>query len=371
MFTSSPHYATLGKQVAATLAERIGRGDFGDSLPGERWLADSLQVSRRTVRAALGLLRREKIIETLPGQETRVLRRPLGASGPRHMRAIGLLLPAPVDQLEPYSTASFDLLRGLLVESGYRLETHAGPKFFSRRPGAALAKLTARFHCDAWILTFSNRACQAWFHSRRLPVVILGTAHEGLDLPYVDVDMHGIARHAANFLLGRGHRRLCLVLPEKNRAGDRRTEAGFLEAARSWVGADVATFVFRHDGTMTTLRRMTDRILKLADPPTALFIANPYHYIAVAGLLAERGLKVPRDISLLCREDDYCLRYLPVEPSRYRHRPERRARAMFAAVMHALAAKSNRRTTRQVLLLPEFVAGASVARRADGAGFRG
>jgi len=362
MFTSSPKFATLSRQVAHALAERIRSGAYSGGLPGERWLAASLQVSRRTVRAALALLREEKVLKTIPGQETRILQEPPPRGEPRTLRSIGLILPDPVDQLEPYSTVFFDFLRALLYENGYRLETHVGHSFYTRRPGAALAKLSARFPCDAWILAFSTRACQAWFHARRLPTVIVGTAHEGLALPYVDVDMRATARHAAHFLIGKGHRRLALIINEKNRAGDRLTEQGFLEGTQPSAAAGATAQVFRHAGTMDSLRRMVDRILRLASRPTALFIANPYHYMAVAGLLAERGLKVPRDLSLLCRDDDFCLRYLPVDPGRYLCSPEKRARAIFSTVMWALRPGTNRRDAKHVLLLPELVEGASVAK---------
>lgn len=366
MFTPSPRYATLARQVARDLAGQIGRGEFGANLPGERWLAESLQVSRRTVRAALGLLRQEEVIETIRGRETRIALRPRRRAAPASTRAIGLLLPAPVDQLEPYSTVYFDFLRGLLFANGFRLETHSSSSFFSRRPGAALARLVARFPSDAWVLAFSNRPCQEWFHEQRLPAVIAGTCHEGLRLGCVDLDMHATARHAASHLLAQGHRRLALVVPEKNRAGDRRTEEGFLAGTTARAGAGASARVWRHDGTMPGLRRMTDRLLALRERPTALFIVNPYHYMGVAGLLAERGIRVPRDLSLLCRDDDYCLRYLPAAPSHYEFGPDKRARAIFSTLMAALTPGSDA-PPRQVLLLPRLVQGGSVARLGPGA----
>lgn len=366
MFTSSPKYATLSRQVAHAISERIRHEEFGPSLPAERWLAQSLQVSRRTIRRALQHLRQERILSTIPGQETRIVQRPPRTAMAHTMRSVGLLLPESVDRLEPYSTVFFDLLRTLLFENGLRLETHSGPSYFSRRPGAALAKLTARFPCEAWVLAFSNRACQGWFHSRGLPAVVVGTAHRGLDLPYVDLDMRVTARHAGSHLLAKGHRRLGLVIPEKDRAGDRMTQEGFLEAVRTSGHAGVDTRVFSHDGTMNGIRRMTERILLLPERPTALFIANPYHYLGVATLLSERGLRVPHDVSLLCRDDDFCLRFLPVEPSRYTYLPERRARAIFSTLMGAIqpgpAASGG---ARSVLLLPDLVEGASVARLPD------
>jgi len=363
MFTSSPRYATLSRQVARAIAEKIRQGEFGASLPAERWLAQSMQVSRRTIRRALLLLRKEELLATIPGRETRIAQRPLRTTAVRTMQSVGLLLPEPVDRLEPYSTVFFDYLRALLSGNGIRLETHSGPSYFSRRPAAALAKLTARFPCDAWILAFSNRACQHWFHARAKAAVVVGTAHRGLDLPYVDIDMRAIARHAANHLHAKGHRRIGLVVPEKDRAGDRMTQEGFLEGVQTSAHAGTTGRVFCHDGTMTGLRRMTERILRLTDRPTALFIANPYHYMGVATLLAERGIRVPRDVSLLCRDDDYCLRYLPVEPGRYPCLPEKRAHAIYSTIMAiiqpGLVASGG---AKSVLLLPKLVEGASVAR---------
>jgi len=211
-------------------------------------------------------------------------------------------------------------------------------------------------------MPYSSRASQTWFHARRIPVVIVGSAHEGIDVPYVDVDYRATARHAAGYLIGKGHRRLGLIVHEDHPAGDKRTEAGFVEGSRSFAGAGASTMVFRHGGTMADLRRMTERILRLAEPPTALLIANPYSYMGVAGLLAEHGVKVPRDLSLLCRDNDYCLRYMPIEPSRYVCSPEKRARAIYSTLMRALQPGASDAQAASVLLMPDLVEGGSVAR---------
>ena len=106
---------------------------------------------------------------------------------------------------------------------------------------------------------------------------------------------------------------------------------------------------------------MITRALEGATPPTALFIVHPYHYLAVAAILAAKGLNVPRDISLLCRDDDTCLRYLPVVPSRYVCSPRKVAEAVFSMLIPALSSGAIRDNVKSVLMLPDFVEGSSIA----------
>lgn len=342
------------------MEDEIRRGVRRETLPGERELAGSLQVSRRTVRAALALLRQRKLLQTAQGAETKILAVPKGDSGSRAMRSVGLLMPEPLQQLQPFAHVFFDSLRTLLYENGFRVDLHVGLRYYSARPSAALRRLTTHFPCEGWLLFISSPPVQAWFLAERIPAVVVGTAHEGLALPYVDIDMLATARHAAGVLLRKGHRRLALIIQATERAGDFRTEQGFLQAIRQ-SGSNAAAQVFRHAGTLQSLQRLTEQILRLPERPTALFIANPYHYLAINGILAQQGLRIPEDMSMLCRDDDFCLRYLPTAPSRYFYNSNQRARAIFANLIWALQRKPPIGEARGVLIQPEFYRGASIA----------
>ena len=76
MFTSSSRYSTLTQQVARDIEEEIRKGVLRESLPGERQLAETRQVSRRTIRAATEILREKKLIRKLHGLPTRILDAP-------------------------------------------------------------------------------------------------------------------------------------------------------------------------------------------------------------------------------------------------------------------------------------------------------
>lgn len=358
MFTSSSRYSTLTQQVVRRLEEDIRHGILRESLPGERVLAVRMEVSRRTIRAAVRILRSRRLIRTAQGAPTRILGTPAPPPRRVEMRAIGLLLPKPLEMLKPF-TGVVDILRGLFHQNGLRLDVFYGARYLSPRPAAALRQLVAQSPCDGWILASANHACQSWFQAQGLVTVVAGSSHDGVALPSVDVDMLATSRHAATVLLRRGHRRLALLLERADWAGFRLTEQGFIEGVRQF-GNNATGLVCRHDGHVADLQRVLSRLLRSPAPPTALFIVNPFHYLAVAAILADRGLKVPQDISLLCRDDDACLRYLPVVPSRYSSSALAQAKQLFATLTTAMQSRSERPPSKSLLLIPEFIAGASI-----------
>jgi GntR family transcriptional regulator len=60
------------RQIAAALRGRIASGEYppGAALPSIITLADEFQVTTNTVRKALGILRDEGLIESVPGYGT-------------------------------------------------------------------------------------------------------------------------------------------------------------------------------------------------------------------------------------------------------------------------------------------------------------
>jgi GntR family transcriptional regulator/MocR family aminotransferase len=84
-------------QIARSLAADIQRGRLrpGDRLPGSRRLAESLQVHRNTVLAALAELTAEGWIETAPGRGTFVARAIVNPSGRPFSRRLGLRTHVP------------------------------------------------------------------------------------------------------------------------------------------------------------------------------------------------------------------------------------------------------------------------------------
>jgi len=103
---------------------------------------------------------------------------------------------------------------------------------------------------------------------------------------------------------GSGTARIALLNRETRRAGDVDSEAGFLEGVKASSVQDVTADAAYHRDDVDTVARALARLLDRKNPPTALVVSNSYAYLATTSLLAQRGLRIPRDISLISRDDD-------------------------------------------------------------------
>src|SRR3954465_15459763 len=90
------------EQVAERLAADIRSGALapGERLPSERELARVLEVSRASVREAIGALQVQGVVGTRPGAGTFVSARPPASGEPPHDASPSAVLEAR-EQLEP------------------------------------------------------------------------------------------------------------------------------------------------------------------------------------------------------------------------------------------------------------------------------
>lgn len=351
------NYHTLAAQVAARIAKEIRAGTWVASLPSERTLTETLKVSRKTVRKSLAQLQREGLIKT----GHRVGHRIVGSvpvAAPQKL-SIGLLTPNSLEQLPAHTTLWIDELDTLLFERGIKLAPFSSHRFFSRGSNQALDRLVRQNPQACWVLTHSSAAMQRWFFEHRVPCVIAGSCPKGLRLPNVDLDYFAVCRHAVGAMLRLGHRRFGLVVNESQRVGDLESEAGFADAVQTSGRPEVESTVTRHDGTVEGAWRVLSRLFDATRPPTALLIAKPDIYLTVVTFLADRGLRVGRDVSLISRDHDTFLSYLKPSPAGYVLSPRVYAKRLFA---HVLAFVRNEPISQlEQRIEPKFVPGRSLA----------
>jgi LacI family transcriptional regulator len=349
-------------QTVAFLHAQIESGAWREWLPSERSLCELLQVSRNTLRSALAQLQQDGVIQPVHGSGNRILAAQT-RTAPRGARDVALLTPEPIERLRPMQTLWIDDMRALLSERGVRLRVFHGAQYYAANPGPALAKLVARNPHGCWILMLASEPLQRWFAENTVPCILAGSPFPGLDLPSRDLDHRAACRHAAGVLLGLGHRRLALMTVKSPRAGDLESEAGFLEAVKSSPHAEADARVIHHEETVAGVDQAVRRVLKLNPRPTALLVVHPYHYLAVVSRLAESGIRIPRDISVVSRDDDPFLTFVSPVPARYTVKPHVLARNLLRPVLELLDGGTiGQRTGR---LMPEFVRGESISPPAE------
>jgi len=194
MNSESLTYQSLSGQVAAKIAEDIRNGTWISSLPSERVLADTLQVSRKTIRKSIAQLQQDGIIKTNRRLGHRIVsQQPVAKSLDP---SIGLLTPEALDQLPSNTALWVDELRALLFPRGIRMRAFSSSRCFGRGFSGALSKLVAQNPQSCWVLTHSSEPMQRWFVERGVPCIVVGSCPRGMPLPSVDLDYFAVCRHA-------------------------------------------------------------------------------------------------------------------------------------------------------------------------------
>jgi DNA-binding LacI/PurR family transcriptional regulator len=348
------HFQSISAQVAQALRTEIENQAWDQALPGERSLAERFQVSRKTIRKALAELRADGVLMTQRNRGTRIQK----SRGPRRAEThrVALLLPQPLEGSRPYTALWVNRLMGLLQEAGYPLQIFHGAKYFGRNATRSLQRLTADHAARCWIVGGSNRPLQEWFAASGVPTIIAGSTHPGIALPSVDIDHRALCRHTASLLLRHGHRRLALFLEHGGHAGDAESEQGFREGVAAANDAP-EPLVCSPERAASSIIRETKRLLARKEPPTGWLVSNSYAYLTVLSYLASVGLRVPRDISVISRDEETFLRFMHPLPAYYSTKPAKFAQALNQALKRILGGDTSPFAIR---IMPDFVRGDSV-----------
>jgi DNA-binding LacI/PurR family transcriptional regulator len=349
---------TLVAQAVALLERWLAEGRWTGSLPSQRELGDELLVSRTTLRAALRQLARRGLLSMGQGRATAIRCRPSATSVAGALHTVVLLLPEPVWALRPSVVRWVSALRAALPAAGLACVAVEGGHIFRTNPAPHLARLAAAHPRAAWIAFGSTLAMQQWFATRGLPVILVGSVFPGIALPSIEYDHAAIAQHAAARLASAGHRRLAILLQRTGSAADATTCDAF--AAARPAGAP-PPLVLAHGGAPAEIDAQLVRLARLrpAVRPTALFITKSYAASAALTCLPRLGLRIPEDISVICREDDPFVHYLTPAVARYNSDSSLIARKLGVALARLAAGQPLPLTHER--LMPRLVPGASIA----------
>lgn len=353
-----PSRGSLVLDCVRVIQLRIAAGEWQRLLPGERRLADLLQVGRDTVRLALHQLERDGVLASADvGNRRQILVTPAQTvPGDARPLKIGLLAHRSLERLPQPMLLEIDRIRDAFADKGGALEVYAPGWYSQRNPAKRLETLVGEEQCSAWILLRSSAAVQEWFMKRQIPSLIRGYPYPGIDLPHLDVDWHATARHAAGQLWRLGHRRVAILRPVEPLKGAEAAVCGVMELGEPEFEASVLV----EDGTSLGICRVLARALHFKEPPTALIATRPRQAATALTWLATQGIRVPQHISLISLAWEPFLDHLVPEISGYRADPEAVAKLVVRRMERLVSGDSN--PGGNVWITPDTVKGASIGR---------
>jgi LacI family transcriptional regulator len=214
----------------------------------------------------------------------------------RRTGVIGVL----VADFEPFSAEVLKGVGGALHESRYDLLAYSG----SRQPSSegwerrSLSRLSGTL-IDGVIMVTPTVVSA----SVDVPIVAIDPHTGRADVPTVESDSFGGARHATTYLVELGHRRIAYVAGRPDLRSSNLRDAGYRRAlSEAGIPFDpslIAVGRYEHD----TVREVALPLLSRPDRPTAVFAANDISAIAVIEVAVELGLDVPRDLSVIGFDD--------------------------------------------------------------------
>ena len=138
---------------------------------------------------------------------------------------------------------------------------------------------------------------------RGLPLVLLNRYIDGLDVDRAVSDNREGALVGGRYLLELGHRRIGVVRGPSNTSTSRDRMVGLMDALSAEGVALDAALVREGTYSHQSGHQHTRDLLRLADPPTAIFCGNDV--VALGALDAARslGVRVPEDVSILGFDD--------------------------------------------------------------------
>ena len=136
-----------------------------------------------------------------------------------------------------------------------------------------------------------------------IPIVCVIRRDDETELETVLADDPQGAYTGTRYLIGLGHRRIGLVVGRQDTTSGRERLSGYVRALReAAIPVDDALIHAGHFEPETGAAGCV-KLLDLPERPSAIFVANHESVLGVMRVIAERGLSVPADLSLLCYED--------------------------------------------------------------------
>ena len=277
----------------------------GQPLPSEMTLVRDFNVARNTVRQAISELERDGLVRRVQGKGTFVSERSATAADTAKMNVFALVLPQTQGGHYPALLHGFE---GAAAKVHNQVIISNTGNDVSRQGNIILQLLEKEVAGVAMVpaTTPPTPAYQlALLQRQNIPLVFCHRRVEGIRGPLLALPYHEVGRMAGEAMVARGHRRVALLHPRRERAGE-----VYLDSLRRTLrdaGGDVPEeFVFFGKEMSPDPKRLEnayrealERMFSRPDCPTAILSGFDTMAELIYLLLGQMGLRMPEDVSLI------------------------------------------------------------------------
>lgn len=148
--------------------------------------------------------------------------------------------------------------------------------------------------------------------SADIACVVINNLVEDLEVNSISIDNAGGAEQAVDYLINLGHQRIAHL------AGDVVTQAaaqrleGYKRALKKNNIEVRDDYIFKTDYSRGQARQASERLIKMDNPPTAVFVASDSMALEVMAVAGELNKEIPADLSIVGFDDNPSGLYGPV-----------------------------------------------------------
>lgn len=214
----------------------------------------------------------------------------------RQSRSIGVLLP---DMTAPFYGSVVMALDKVLREHGY----HSLISCYGSNHGLERDNLQFLLSAgiDGLVYAPENISAEEFYEltaSRDIPMVQVDRIIQGVASDAVLVDNSAAAYQAVSRLIGRGHRRIAAITGPKSVFSAKERLVGYLRALSDRGILYDDSLVISDENTFATGYRGCEALMRLPEPPTAIFATNYDITIGLITAAREKGIRIPEEVDI-------------------------------------------------------------------------
>lgn len=294
------------EQLADKLREMILAGDYleNELIPSENTLQETYQLSRHTVRQAIGILVNEGYLRKERGSGTYVSRP--DNQPPKKSKTIGVIMtylsnyifPSIIRGMEQeFSSQGYSLLLGI-TNNDHAQERECLKRMMEQGVDGLIIEPTKSNQYNP------NLSYYVALREREIPFLMINAYYEELDVQAICVNDTRSGYLATSHLIQQGHKHILLLTKIDDLQGKYRMK-GFIKAIQeanlTLQEQDILTYTTETKSQV--LESLVVRLTKHSGKATGIVAYNDEIAYELIDQLAQVGLAVPQNISIVGNDD--------------------------------------------------------------------